>query len=102
VTALEKLISMSSQRVDLEQVAPGIAEDRADAPTTPMPRLLRIPEAAKILAVSPQRAYELARKDLLPVVHVGRQVRVDPRRLEEWIANGGGSSKADGVGPSPR
>jgi excisionase family DNA binding protein len=56
-----------------------------------MPRLLRIPEVAEILAVSPQRAYELARKDLLPVVRVGRQVRVDPGRLEEWIANGGGA-----------
>jgi excisionase family DNA binding protein len=63
-----------------------------------MPRLLRIPEVAQILAVSPQRAYELARKDLLPVVRVGRQVRVDPRRLEEWIAEGGGTLEGEWSG----
>jgi putative molybdopterin biosynthesis protein len=64
-----------------------------------MPRLLRIPEVAQMLAVSPQRAYELARKDLLPVVRVGRQVRVDQRRLEEWIANGGGAVEGRCSGP---
>jgi excisionase family DNA binding protein len=79
-----------SQGFAAERVPP---EERADRgrPSQPMPRLLRIPEVAQMLAVSPQRAYELARQDLLPVVRVGRQVRVDPRRLEEWIAHGGGA-----------
>ena len=52
-------------------------------------RLIEIEEVAEWLAVSKQRAYELARREIIPVVRIGRQVRVDPERLEEWIREGG-------------
>lgn len=52
-------------------------------------KLLRIPEVAAILNVTVQRTYELARQDLIPVVRMGRQLRVDPGKLQEWITNGG-------------
>lgn len=52
-------------------------------------KLLVIPEAAEILQVSNSRAYALARAGVIPVVRVGRQLRVDADRLNEWIANGG-------------
>ena len=62
--------------------------------------LLRIPEVAERLAVSTPRAYALAREGVIPIVRLGRQVRVDDRQLEEWIASGGGrhaiESKPDG------
>lgn len=51
--------------------------------------LLTITEVAEILTVSTQRAYELARKGLLPVVRLGRQVRVAPAQLADWIVRGG-------------
>ena len=51
--------------------------------------LLDIPEVAKVLGVSIERAYELARTDVLPVVRVGRQVRIDATKLAEWIDEGG-------------
>ena len=54
-------------------------------------KLLRIPEVAAILNVTVQRTYELARQDLIPVVRMGRQLRVDPGKLQEWIINGGSS-----------
>lgn len=54
-----------------------------------MRRLLTAAEAAEILAVTPARVYELVRQDVLPHVRLGRQVRIDPDRLEEWIAAGG-------------
>jgi excisionase family DNA binding protein len=69
---------------------------RADQPASSgqagrvvLPRLLRVAQVAEILDVSVQRAYELARIGTLPVVRVGRQVRVDPLRLREWIRAGG-------------
>lgn len=54
-----------------------------------MRRLLTAAEAAEILAVTPARVYELVRQDVLPHVRLGRQVRIDPDRLEAWIAAGG-------------
>jgi excisionase family DNA binding protein len=52
-------------------------------------KLLRIPEVAAYLDVTPARAYELARTGALPTVKIGRQYRVDPTRLREWVATGG-------------
>jgi excisionase family DNA binding protein len=54
-------------------------------------RLIKIKEAATVLDVSEDRAYQMAREGLLPIVHLGRQVRVDSDRLEEWILQGGKS-----------
>lgn len=61
-------------------------------------RLLRIEEVAEVLDVSRARAYELARTGILPVVRVGRQVRIDPDRFREWIDSGGGLAPADPAG----
>ena len=52
-------------------------------------RLLRIPEVAEILSVKRARAYELVRVGILPVVRLGRQLRVDPERLDEFLRAGG-------------
>lgn len=48
--------------------------------------------AAQRLNVSIQRAYELVREGVFPdgvVVHLGRQIRINPGRLEQFIAEGG-------------
>jgi predicted DNA-binding transcriptional regulator AlpA len=53
-------------------------------------RLLRIPKVAEIIDTSVPRAYELARLGIIPgVVRLGRQIRVNPDALAEWIARGG-------------
>jgi len=54
-----------------------------------MNRLLRIEEACKILAIPIQTGYALAREKILPVVRVGRNIRIDPDKLKEWIDQGG-------------
>jgi excisionase family DNA binding protein len=46
--------------------------------------LITVDEAAVILRVKRARAYELARQGVIPVVRLGRQVRVDPRRLQAF------------------
>ena len=50
---------------------------------------LTLEQAADILQVSYARAAELARLGLLPVVRLGRQVRVDPDQLAQFISRGG-------------
>lgn len=55
----------------------------------PYPTLLNCTEVASILNVSTARAYELARTGVLPIVKLGRQVRIDKRRLLDWIDSGG-------------
>ena len=52
-------------------------------------RLMKMRQVATILGVSEDRAYVMAREGLLPIVRMGRQVRVDKRALEEWINAGG-------------
>lgn len=52
-------------------------------------RLLRISEVAKILDVSEDRVYSLAREEILPHVRLGRQIRIDSTILDEFIRNGG-------------
>ena len=51
--------------------------------------LLTVRQMAERLNLTLQRAYELTRTQALPVVRIGRQVRVDPAALERWIKNGG-------------
>ncbi|WP_246946155.1 helix-turn-helix domain-containing protein [Bacillus pinisoli] len=52
-------------------------------------KLLKISEVAEILNVTLDRAYALARSGSIPVVYIGRQVRVEKEKLLEWIRGGG-------------
>jgi excisionase family DNA binding protein len=52
-------------------------------------RLLKLSDVAQILDVQEQRVYAMARENLLPVVRLGRQVRVDSEALEKFIQGGG-------------
>lgn len=55
-----------------------------------MRKLEKIPVVAStILGTSTARAYEMARLGLIPVVRLGRQLRVDMDALEAWIKEGG-------------
>ncbi|WP_394513103.1 helix-turn-helix domain-containing protein [Priestia aryabhattai] len=54
-------------------------------------KLLKIVEVAKILNVTEARAYTMVREGLLPVVRLGRHVRIDKEKLIGWIDNGGQS-----------
>ena len=52
-------------------------------------QLLRVPEVASILRVTPERVYQLARDGFLPAIRLGRQVRVHPEELDRWLREGG-------------
>lgn len=52
-------------------------------------KLLRLPEVARILDLKEDRVYALAREGIIPVIRIGRQLRVDPDKLQEWLDNGG-------------
>lgn len=51
--------------------------------------LLTAREVAERLGLPLQRVYELARKDCLPVIRFGRQVRFDPGVIDTFLAKGG-------------
>jgi excisionase family DNA binding protein len=48
--------------------------------------LYRIEEAAQVLRIGRSKAYELIRSGELPVVRIGRAVRVPRAALEKWVA----------------
>lgn len=57
-------------------------------------KLLRIPKVAEIIDTSVPRAYELVRLGVIPgVVRLGRQIRVNPNALAEWMAGGGAAQQ---------
>jgi putative molybdopterin biosynthesis protein len=51
--------------------------------------LMTLAQVAEILQVSEARAQQMAREQLLPVIRLGRQYRVDPDALDEFIRSGG-------------
>ena len=55
----------------------------------PQLRLLTMKDVAQRLGISLQRTYEMGRLGLLPVVRLGRQIRVEEGRLASWIESGG-------------
>lgn len=52
-------------------------------------KLLKMDEVAEILDVTRDRAYALARDGTIPVVYIGRQVRVEEGKLIAFINKGG-------------
>lgn len=54
-----------------------------------MEQLMTISEAARVLSISESHCYSLAKAGVLPVVRVGRRVRVSRGALERFIADGG-------------
>lgn len=55
--------------------------------------LMRVEEAADVLQIGRTKVYELMARHELPVVRIGRSVRIPRRRLQEWIVQrteGGG------------
>jgi len=93
---LERLIALLARvrlRVVAEDVAPRGAFPTAPEPvqhaaseSKPMRLLLRVEEAAEVLAIGRSKVYELVRTGELPCVRIGRLVRIsadDLRRLVE-------------------
>ncbi len=50
-----------------------------------IPRLLRVAEAARVLAISPRKLWSLTDCGEIPCVRIGRSVRYDPVDLSNWI-----------------
>ena len=59
-------------------------------------RLLRIKEAAEMLAVSPVTVYRMCESGELPSVTLGRARRVPESRLAEWITKNSQGGKKQG------
>jgi excisionase family DNA binding protein len=51
---------------------------------------LQISQASTLLEISDTTTRRLVKKGVLPAIRVGRQIRIDRRRLQEWLDNGGG------------
>lgn len=52
-------------------------------------RFFTVLEIAELLNLSPDRVYEAIRQNLLPSVHIGRQVRIEEQAFNEWVRQGG-------------
>ena len=47
--------------------------------------LLTVPEAAKLLRISRNLAYELVARNEIPAIRLGRVIRVPKHGLTEWL-----------------
>jgi excisionase family DNA binding protein len=61
----------------------GVADAEADVRLNPL--LLTVPEAAKVLHIGRRQAWEMVWREELPVVRLGRSVRIAQRILEAFV-----------------
>ena len=59
-----------------------------------MTELLRASKAAKKLDLTVDRLYALTRENIIPCVYLGRQIRWDEKKLDDFIETGGKSWSA--------
>ena len=50
-----------------------------------LPLLLRPKEAAQLLGIGTQTVYQLARAGEIPVLHIGKSVRIPRKALVAWL-----------------
>lgn len=55
-------------------------------PSTNEPMLLRPSEAARMLAISPRKLWELTNTNEVPSVRIGRCLRYPREELSAWVA----------------
>jgi len=65
------------------------------------PDLLTVPEAAQLLRISRNLAYELVAQHQLPCVRLGRTIRIPRDSLEQWIRERAEESALRPAGPQP-
>ena len=51
---------------------------------------LQIAQVSALLEISDTTTRRLVKKGVLPAIRVGRQIRIDQRRFQEWLDGGGG------------
>jgi len=68
--------------------------------TGELPLALTVEQAAKMLNISRNLAYDLVRQGVIPSLRLGRIIRISRSRLEDWMArdDGQGESPDDAVG----
>ena len=57
----------------------------ADAPSLREPLLLRPVEAARLLGIGRSKLFEMLARNELPVVRMGRCVRIPSKQLTDWL-----------------
>jgi excisionase family DNA binding protein len=63
-----------------------------------MGRLMEPATVAERLGVSDRTIRRLVDQGLLPAVKVGKQLRFEPERVEDWIRQGGAGLRVPGEG----
>jgi len=51
----------------------------------PQPLLLNVQQVCKMLSLSRTMVYKLIQVEGLPVVRIGKAVRVSPKSLQQWL-----------------
>ena len=64
------------------------------------PLALTVEQAAKMLNISRNLAYDLVRQGVIPSLRLGRIIRISRSRLEDWMAQDDGQRESpdDAVG----
>ena len=72
--------------IEAQGVQPaGASDTTSTACGEGLPQVLTVPEVARLLQLSRSKVYELAAKNELPVIRIGRSVRVSLADLVRWL-----------------
>ena len=68
--------------------------------TGELPLALTVEQAAKMLNISRNLAYDLVRQGVIPSLRLGRIIRISRSRLEDWMTENDGQRESpdDAVG----
>lgn len=61
-------------------------KDEAHTQTEPQAEVVDVPDAAKILGVSRNSAYEAVKRNEIPSIRIGRRLRVPRAALDKLLA----------------
>jgi len=60
---------------------------RVETPSN-LPRLITVDEVAAMLQLEPRTIYNMVSQRRIPFRRAGRQLRFDPREIDEWTKEG--------------
>ena len=90
-------------RFPSDEVDNSRGSDQLVGPTAPTaPLLLAAPEVATLLGLGLTKVYELIARDEIPVIRIGRCVRVPHEQLTVWIATHIRARESSPLGPFGR
>jgi excisionase family DNA binding protein len=91
------VVTTLHQLIDTLTEFPGPSLPVKSSPSSDLPMLLDVTEAARVLSLSRAKVCELASRGDIPSIRVGRAIRIPRGLLVEWLATKTSAAPEEGM-----